>query len=119
MAKKVGELVTTSAQAVLKKEILDEVLSPDTIMRMMYSKFGTMHKAVIHLNRWQQRCDRRARILSNVYVDVDYMQTWTMRYKEAPLHFPKMINPIAVKLKARIRSHVRNYEDLLQLMTSL
>ena len=49
-AKQGGELFTTSTQAELKKEILDEVLSLDTIMRAMYSKFGTMHKAVFHLN---------------------------------------------------------------------
>lgn len=49
-AKQGGELVTASARAELKKEILDEVLSLDTIMQALYSKFSTMHKVVIHLN---------------------------------------------------------------------
>lgn len=50
MTKKGGELVTKSTQAELMKEILDEVLSLDTVMRALYSKFGTVHKAVFHLN---------------------------------------------------------------------
>ena len=73
MAKQGGELVTTFSWAELKKEILDEVLSLDTVMRAFYSKFGTVHKAVVHLNKWQQRYARRVRILSNVYVAIDYM----------------------------------------------
>ena len=108
-----------STQEELKKEILDEVLSLDIVMRALYSKFGTMHNAVIHLNGWQQRCARRARILSNVHVVVDYMQTWMMRYKGAPLHLPKMMKPGAVDLKARIWSQIQNYEELPQLITSI
>lgn len=46
-----GDLVTMFAQAEVKKVILDEVLSLDTIMRALYSTFGTMHKVVVHLNR--------------------------------------------------------------------
>ena len=103
----------------MKNEILDEVLSLDTFMRALYSKFGTVHKAVFHLNGRQQRHPRRACILSNVHSVVDYMQTWTMGYKGAPLHLPKMMKPRVVELKARIRSQIRNYEDLLQLITSL
>jgi len=99
-----GELVTASAQAGLNKEILDKVLSLDTVMWVLYSKFGTVHKAAVHLNGWQQRCARRARILSNVHVVVDYMKTWMMRYKEAPLHLPKMMKSRAVELKACIQS---------------
>lgn len=60
MDKKIGELVTASTQAKLKKEIIDEVLSLDTFMWAMYSKFGTVHKPVVHVNGWQQRCARRA-----------------------------------------------------------
>ena len=52
-AKRGGELVTASTREELKKEILDEVLSLESIMWALYSKFGTVHKAVIHLNRWQ------------------------------------------------------------------
>ncbi len=99
-SKQGGELVTASPRAKLKKEILDEALSLDTFMRALYSKFGIVHKAVVHLNGWQQRCARKARILSNVNVVVDYMQTWTMRYKGALLHLPKMIKPKVVELKA-------------------
>lgn len=117
--KQEGELVTASARAELKKEILDEVLSLDTVMRALYSKFGTVHKVIIHLNRWQQRCARRTRILLNVHVVVDYMKKWTMRYKEASLHLPKMMEPRAVELKAHIRSQIQNYEELPQLITSL
>ena len=65
------ELVTTSTRAELKNETLDEVLSLDTVMQVLYSKFGTVHKAVVHLNGWLQRCARRAHILSNVHVAVD------------------------------------------------
>lgn len=54
MDKKGGELVTTSAQEELKKTILDEVLSLETVMQALYSKFGTMHKVVVHLNNYQQ-----------------------------------------------------------------
>jgi len=54
-----------------------------------------------------------------MHVVVNYMQTWTMRYKGAPLHLPKMMNPRVVELKARIRSQIWNYEDLPQLITSL
>ena len=52
MAKQGGELVTASTLAELKKEILDEVFSLDTVMRSLYSKFGTVHQAVIHLHGW-------------------------------------------------------------------
>ena len=114
-----GELVTKSARAELKKAILDDVLSLDTVMQAMYSRFGNVNKAVFHINGWQQRCARRARIFSNVHVVVDYMQTWTMRYKGAPLHLPKMMKPKVVKLKAHIRSQIWNYEYLPQLITSL
>ena len=65
-----GELLIASSQAIVKKEILDEVLSLDTVMQVLYSKFGTMHKAVVHLNKWQQRCAKRAQILANVHVVV-------------------------------------------------
>jgi len=94
--------VTMSARAELKKEFLDEVLSLNIVMRALYSKFGIMHKAFVHLNGWQQRYARRACILMNVHVVVDDMQTWTMKYKGARLHFPKMMRVNEVKLKARI-----------------
>ena len=71
MAKQGGELITTSAPVELKKVILDEVLSLETVMRALYSKFGTMHKVIIHLNGWKQRCARRARIPLNVHTVVD------------------------------------------------
>lgn len=35
----------------IKKAILDEVLSLDIVMPSLYSKFGTVHKVVIHINR--------------------------------------------------------------------
>ena len=54
MAKQGGELVSAFARVELNKAILDEVLSLDTVMQLLYSKFGTMHKAVVHLNCWQQ-----------------------------------------------------------------
>lgn len=104
-----GELVTTSTREELKKAILEEVLSLDTFMWLLYSKFGTMHKAVVHLNSWQQRFVRRECILSNVHAAIDYMRTWMMRYKGALLHLPKMMKPRVVELKACIRSHIRNY----------
>jgi len=88
-------------------------------MRALYSKFGIVHKAIVHLLVFQQRCDRRARILLNVHVVIDYMQTWTMSYKGALLHLPRMMKPIAVELKACIRSQIRNYEDLVQLITGI
>jgi len=88
-------------------------------MKMLYSNFGTMHKVIVHLNGWQHRCTRRACTLSNVHTVSDYMQTWMMRYKGALLHLPKMMNPIVVELKACIQSQIQNYEELLQLITSL
>lgn len=42
-----------------------------------------------------------------------------MRYKGAPLNLPKMMKPRVVELKACIWGQIRNYEDLLQLITSL
>jgi len=53
MAKQGGELVTTSARPELKKAILDKVLSLEAVMWPLYCKFGTMHKAIVHLNDWQ------------------------------------------------------------------
>lgn len=47
-----GELVTSSTRAELKKVIVDEVSSLEIVMRVLYSKFGTVHKAVVHLNGW-------------------------------------------------------------------
>ena len=119
MTKKGGELVIASTQVELKKEILDEVLSLDTVMWLLYSKFGTVHKLIIHLNGWQQRCARREHSLLNVHVIVDYMQTWMIRYKGALLHLPKMMNPRAVDLQERIWCQIQNYEELPQLITSL
>lgn len=52
MAKQGGELVTTSARADFKKEILDEVLAIDIVMQTLYSKFGVVHKEIVHLNGW-------------------------------------------------------------------
>ena len=57
--------------------------------------------------------------MENVNVVVDYMQTWTMRYKADPFHLPKMMKPRAVEQKARIRSQIWNYEELPQLITSI
>ena len=104
VAKQGGDLVTMFAQAKLKKAILDEVLSLDTVMRALYSKFGTMHQAVIHLHGWQQRCARRVCILKNIHIVVDNMRTWMMKYKGDPLHLPKMMKANAVKLQAHISS---------------
>ena len=75
MTKQGGELVIASAQAKLKKEIINEVFSLDTVMQALYSKFGIVHEAINHLNGWQNRCVRRACILSNVHDVVDYMKT--------------------------------------------
>ena len=55
----------------------------------------------------------------NVHVVVDDMQTWIMKYKGSPLHLPKMMRANVVKLKAHIRSQIRSYEYLLQLITSI
>ena len=49
-----GELVIASTQAEMKKVILDEVSSLETVMRALYSRFGTVHKVVVHINFWQQ-----------------------------------------------------------------
>ena len=54
MSKHGGKLVTTSTQAELKKALLDEEFSLAIVMWTLYSKFGTMHKAIVHLNSWQQ-----------------------------------------------------------------
>jgi len=50
--KKGGEQVTSSAIAELKTMILDEVLSLETFMCMLYSRFGIVHKEVFYLNGW-------------------------------------------------------------------
>lgn len=48
-----ADLVTMSTRAELNKMILGELFYLDTIMQEFYSKFGTMHQAVIHLHeRW-------------------------------------------------------------------
>ena len=73
-------------------------------MQALYSKFGTVHKEIIHLNGWQQRCARRPRILANLHATIDDMKKCTMKYKEAPLHMPKLMRASVVKLKACIRS---------------
>ena len=104
MSRRGGELVTSSTQAKLKKVILDEVFSLDTFMRALYSKFGTVHKAVVHLNGWEKHCVRSAHILLNMHATIDYMQTWIMRYKGTPSHLPKMMKPRVVKLNACIQS---------------
>lgn len=106
------EQTTTSARVDLKKAILDELLSLETIMRKMYFRFVTVHKSVVHLNGWQQRCARRARILTEIHTAVDHVQIWTTRYKGASLYLPKMMKPKAVELKACIQSQIRNYEEL-------
>ena len=54
MTKQGEELITTSSQAELNKAILDEVLSLDIVIQALYLKLGTVHKAVVHLNSWQQ-----------------------------------------------------------------
>jgi len=82
------------------------------VIRTLYSTFFTLHKAVVHINGWQQRCAKRARILSNLHTSIDHTQKWKMRYKGAPLHLPKM-------MKTHIQSQIRNYEEFLQLITSL
>ena len=58
-------------------------------------------------------------MLANLHVSIDYMQKWTMRYKGAPLHLPNMMKPRVVNLKARIRSQIKKYEELPELITSI
>ena len=52
MAKQAGELVTASTQVELKKAILDKVLSLETVMQALYSRFDTVLKAVVHPKSW-------------------------------------------------------------------
>jgi len=101
-AKQGGEWVTSSAKAELKRAILDEVSSLEVVMQMLYSKFVTMHKLVLHLKYRQQHCARRECSLSNIHTIVDHMQTCTMRYKGSQLSLPKIMKPKAVELKACI-----------------
>jgi len=54
-----------------------------------------------------------------MHAAIDYMQTWTLRYKGTPLHLPKMMKPKATKLKVCMQNQIWNYEDLPQLITSL
>ena len=56
--------------------------------------------------------------MSNLYVDIDYMKTCTMRYKGAPLHLLKMMKPKVVELKAHIQSEIRKYKEFQQLISS-
>ena len=114
-----GVQVTTSMRAELRREILDEVSSLEIVMRKLYFRFITVHKSVVHLNSWQQCCARRACILLDLHTSVDHMEIWTMRYKGCPFHFPKMMKPKGVELKAHIWSQIQNYEELLQFITSL
>jgi len=93
-----GYLVTMPARAELKKAILDELLSLHIVMRELYSKFSTVHQAVVHLHGWQHRCVRRAHILKNMHAVIDNMKAWMMKYKGAPLHLPKMMRANAVEL---------------------
>lgn len=102
VAKQGGDLVTMSARAELKKEILEEVLSLDTVTWALYSKFSTVHQVVVHLHGWQHPCVRRDCILKNIHVVIDNMRAWMMEYKGALLHLPKMMKANAVKLQARI-----------------
>jgi len=48
--KHVGEQVTISTQAELKKVILHEVSSLEIVLQPLYSRFGTVHKVIVHLN---------------------------------------------------------------------
>lgn len=97
------EKAITSTRAEWRKVILDEVTSLETFMWKMYFKFITVHKSVVHLDGWQQHCDRRERVLADIRTVVDHMQIWKMRYKEAPLYLQKMMKPKAVELKAHIQ----------------
>lgn len=103
----------------MRMEILNEVSSLERVMKMLYSRFITMHMLVVHLNDWQQNCARRACILSDLHTIVYHMKTWNMRYKGAPSHLPKMMKPRVVELKACIPIQVWNYGELPQFITSL
>lgn len=54
----------------------------------------------------------------NLHAIVDYMQTWTTRYKGAPLHLPEMMKANTIELKAHIQSQIWNYEELPHLINS-
>lgn len=54
VARQGGQHVTTSAREELKRAILNEVSSLETVMRTLYSTFITMHKSIVHLNGWQK-----------------------------------------------------------------
>lgn len=88
-------------------------------MQALYSNFGTLHNVVVHLHGWQQRCARITRILANLHAIVDDMQAWMMKYKGAPLQFPKMMRANAVEMKQRIQSQIENYEELSEPITSI
>ena len=87
------EQLIGSARAEMKKVILIEVSSLETVMQRLYDRFITVHKAVVHLHGHQQHCIKIVRTLTDIHVIVDHVQTWIMRYKGVPLYLHKMMKP--------------------------
>lgn len=113
------EQSTRSARAEMKMTILVEVSSLEIVTRRLYDRLITVHKAVVHLHGHQQHCTKIARTLADIHIAVDQVQTWTMRYKGAPLHLHKMMKPHVELDKACIQIQIWNYEELPPLITSI
>ena len=71
--------------AEMRKVILDEVSTLEITMKKIYDVFVTVHKAVVHLYGFQQRCMKIAQTLKDIHASIAHVHDWKMRYKEAPL----------------------------------
>lgn len=89
LAEKREEQSTGSAKAEMEMAILAEVLILQIVTWRLYDRFVTMDKEVVHLH--QQCYTKITGTLTSIYVVVDHIQTWKMRYKGAPLHLQKMM----------------------------
>jgi len=79
--------------AEMRKVIPIVVSTLETTMRKLYDEFVTVNKKVVHVHDLQQWSKEFLQTLRNMHVAITNVQEWKMRYKGAPLHFPKMIKP--------------------------
>ena len=75
----------------MKKVILAEVSSLERVMQRLYDRF-TVHKEVVHLHGHQQCYIKITYTLIDIHATIDYVHTWTMRYKGGLLHLHKMMS---------------------------
>ena len=105
--------------AEMRKVILVEVSTLKATMQKLYDKFLIVHKVVVHQYGFQWWRRNIVQTLEDIHAAIAQVQEWTMRYKGALLHLPKMMKPQLELDKAKIWIQIQNYENRTLFISSI